>query len=119
VTYIDPRVDHQTRTAKVRVEVPNPERRLLLGMYVTLRFTARSGERRVVVPRTAVQTIGARQVVFMPVPEEEGRFVPRVIELGPLVGDAYTVRSGLSPGERVVTEGSFFLRAEMLRNSPA
>jgi multidrug efflux pump subunit AcrA (membrane-fusion protein) len=63
--------------------------------------------------------IRERHVVFIPVPEEEGRFVPRTIELGPLVGDAYTVRSGLSPGELVVTAGSFFLRAEMLRNSPA
>ena len=119
VTYIDPRVDLQTRTAKLRVEVPNPDRRLRLGMYMTMVFAAPSGERLVVVPRTAVQTLGARHVVFMPVPGEEGRFVPRVVALGPLVGDVYTVRSGLAPGELVVTEGSFFLRAEMLRNSPA
>ena len=59
VTYIDPRVDPQTRTAKVRVEVPNTEGRLRLGMYVTLAFTTPGEEHTVVIPRSAVQTIGA------------------------------------------------------------
>jgi RND family efflux transporter MFP subunit len=119
VTYIDPRVDPQTRTAKVRVEVPNAEGRLRLGMYVTLAFTTPGGERTVVVPRAAVQTIGERQVVFVPAPDEEGKFLPRTVEVGPLRGDRVTIRSGVQPGEVVVTEGSFFLRAELLRNAPA
>src|SRR5436309_6450275 len=74
VSYIDPRVDPQTRTAKIRVEVPNSEGRLRLGMYVTLAFTTPGGERTVMVPRAAVQTLGERQVVFIPDPEEEGKF---------------------------------------------
>src|SRR5712692_4785260 len=118
VSYIDPRVDPQTRTAKVRVEVPNAEGRLRLGMYVTLVFTTRGGERTVVVPRAAVQTVGERQVVFVPAPDEEGKFLPRTVEVGPLRGDRVTIRSGVQPGEVVVTEGSFFLRAELLRNAP-
>jgi cobalt-zinc-cadmium efflux system membrane fusion protein len=118
VTYIDPRVDPQTRTAKVRVEVPNPDGRLRLGMYVTLSFTTRSGA-HVVVPRTAVQTIGDRHVVFAVDPQEEGRFIQRTVQLGRLVGESYIVLQGLEPGEEVVTEGSFFLRAESLRNAPA
>ena len=118
VTYIDPRVDPQTRTAKIRVEVPNPQGQLRLGMYVTMAFTTRGGERTVVVPRAAVQTLGERHVVFIPVPDEEGKFVPRAVQVGPARGDFATIRSGLEPGEDVVTEGSFFLRAEMLRNSP-
>jgi RND family efflux transporter MFP subunit len=119
VTYIDPRVDPQTRTAKVRVEVPNTEGRLRLGMYVTLAFTTSGGERTVVIPRAAVQTIGERQVVFVPAPDEEGKFLSRPVQVGPLRGDLVTIRSGVQPGEVVVTEGSFFLRAEMLRNAPA
>jgi RND family efflux transporter MFP subunit len=119
VSYIDPRVDPQTRTAKVRVEVPNPDGRLRLGMYATLSFTTRSDQRVAVVPRTAVQTIGDRQVVFVAVEDEEGRFIQRTVALGPPVGEAYTVLRGLDPGEAVVTEGSFFLRAESLRNAPA
>jgi RND family efflux transporter MFP subunit len=119
VTYIDPRVDPQTRTAKVRVEVPNAEGRLRLGMYVTLAFTTPGRERIVMVPRAAVQTIGERQVVFVPAPDEEGKFLPRTVQVGSVRGDRVTIQSGVQPGEVVVTEGSFFLRAEMLRNAPA
>jgi membrane fusion protein, heavy metal efflux system len=119
VTYIDPRVDPQTRTARVRVEVPNANGGLRLGIYVTMAFTTRTGERVVVVPRTAVQTIGDRHVVFVPVEDEDGKFLQRTVVLGPLIGEAYTVLRGLEPGEAVVTEGSFFLRAESLRNAPA
>jgi RND family efflux transporter MFP subunit len=118
VTYIDPRVDPQTRTAKVRVEVPNREGQLRLGMYVTLAFTTPGSDRAVVVPRAAVQTMGERQVVFVPAPDEEGKFLARTVEVGPLRGDRVTIRSGVQPGEVVVTEGSFFLRAEWLRNAP-
>jgi RND family efflux transporter MFP subunit len=119
VTYIDPRVDSQTRTAKVRVEVPNAEGRLRLGMYVTLAFTTPGSDRAVVVPRAAVQTIGERQVIFVPAPDEQGKFLARSVQVGPLRGDRVTIHSGVQPGEVVVTEGSFFLRAEMLRNAPA
>ena len=119
VSYIDPRVDPQTRTAKVRVEVPNAEGRLRLGMYVTLTFTTPGEAHTVLIPRSAVQTIGERQVVFVPAPDEEGKFLARTVQLGPLHGDRVAVRSGVQPGEVVVTEGSFFVRAEMLRNAPA
>src|SRR5215510_2970887 len=118
VTYIDPRVDPQTRTAKVRVEVPNAERRLRLGMYATLAFTTSDGERAVVVPRAALQTMGERQVVFVPAPDDEGKFIARTVQVGPLRGDRVTLHSGVQPGEVIVTEGSFFLRAELLRNTP-
>jgi RND family efflux transporter MFP subunit len=119
VSYIDPRVEPQTRTAKVRVEVPNADGRLRLGMYVTLAFTTRGGARTVVVPRSAIQVLGDRHVVYLPAKDEEGKFLQRSVTLGPPVGDGYAVLAGLSPGEVVVTEGSFFLRAEAVRNSPS
>ena len=119
VTYIDPRVDPQTRTAKVRVEVPNPEGHLRLGMYVTMAFSTPGGERVMAVPRAAVQTIGGRQVVFVAVAGRGREFVQRTVTLGRLAGESYTVLQGLEPGDVVVTEGSFFLRAESLRNAPA
>jgi RND family efflux transporter MFP subunit len=118
VTYIDPRVDPHTRTAKVRVAVPNPEGHLRLGMYVTMAFSTPGEEREVAIPRAAVQTIGGRQVVVA-VPDQEGTFVQRTVKLGRLAGELYTVLQGLEPGAVVVTEGSFFLRAESLRNAPA
>jgi RND family efflux transporter MFP subunit len=119
VSYIDPRVDPQTRTAKVRVEVPNREGHLRLGMYVTIAFTTGGQERAILVPRTAVQAVGDRQVVFVPAGNEEGKFVQRTVRLGPASGQHYVVRSGLRPGDIVVTEGSFLLRAEGARNAPS
>jgi cobalt-zinc-cadmium efflux system membrane fusion protein len=119
VSYIDPRVDPQARTAKARVEVPNADGRVRLGMYVAVTFSGAASGRAVVVPRAAVQAIGDRHVVYVPVKGEEGKFVQRVIRLGAPVGEAYTVLSGVKPGETVVTEGSFFLRAESLKNAPS
>ena len=117
VSYIDPRVDPQARTAKARIEVPNSDGRLRLGMYVTVSFTT-AGASVVVVPRSAVQAIGDRQVVFVSAGNEDGKFIQRQVRLGSPIGDTYSVLSGLKPGEAVVTEGSFFLRAEVLRNAP-
>jgi cobalt-zinc-cadmium efflux system membrane fusion protein len=119
VSYIDPRVDPQARTAKARVEVSNADGRLRLGMYVAVLFSGAASGRAVVVPRAAVQAIGDRHVVYVPVKGEEGKFVQRVIRLGAPLGEAYTVLSGIKPGETVVTEGSFFLRAETLKNAPS
>lgn len=119
VSYIHPRLDLQTRTAKVRVEVPNAKRYLRLGMYMRMSFSTPGDAPVVVVPRAAIQTIGARHVVFVLVEGDEGRFLQRTIQLGRLLGESYSVLKGLEPGEMVVTEGSFFLRAESLRNAPA
>jgi multidrug efflux pump subunit AcrA (membrane-fusion protein) len=58
-----------------------------------------------------VQSINGRSVVYVAT-EDEGRFVERPIELGSVVGDRVEVVQGLKPGERVVADGSFYLRAE-------
>jgi multidrug efflux pump subunit AcrA (membrane-fusion protein) len=62
-----------------------------------------------------VQTIGDRSVVYVPAEGEEGKFVERTVRLGPPAGEFVPVLVGLKPGERVVTEGSFFVRAEAAR----
>jgi len=116
VAYIDPRVDPATRTAKVRVEVPNRSMELRLGMYVNLAFQTGSGERVTLVPHDAVQSIGDRSVVYVPVEGDDTRFTERPVKLGPVLGDSIQVLAGLKPGERVVTAGSFFLRAEAGRS---
>jgi cobalt-zinc-cadmium efflux system membrane fusion protein len=115
VAYIDPRVDAATRTAKVRVEVPNRGGDLRLGMFVTMSIETGTTERITVVPRAAVQTIGDRSVVYVPTEGEEGKFVERAVKLGPPAGEFVPVLNGLKPGDKVVTEGSFYLRAEAAR----
>jgi RND family efflux transporter MFP subunit len=116
VAYIDPRVDPATRTAKVRVEVPNPGGELRLGMYASVSFQAAAGERRLVIPKSAVQMLGERAVVYVPVPDGENRFTERPVRLGLAAGDVVAVLEGLKPGERVVTDGSFLLRAEAAKS---
>jgi cobalt-zinc-cadmium efflux system membrane fusion protein len=119
VAYIDPRMDTQTRTAKIRVALANPDGRLRLGMFVSVAFRTPAGDRAVLVPKAAVQALGDRQVVFVAAKDEEGKFIQRTVRLGPPVGESYAVVSGLRPGDIVVTEGSFLLRAESTRNAPS
>lgn len=119
VAYIDPRVDPQARTAKIRVALANLDGRLRLGMYVSMAFRTQAGDRVVLVPMAAVQALGDRQVVFVAAKDEEGKFIQRTVRLGPSVAESYAVVSGLRPGDTVVTEGSFLLRAESARNSPS
>lgn len=117
VSYIDPRVRPDTRTARVRVEIPNPGGRLRLGMYVDVSLHVDSTEPGVVVPVAALQLLGDRIVVYVP-GTEEGTFVEREVRQGRRSGDRVEITSGLTAGERVVTDGAFFLRAERARVSP-
>ena len=115
VAYIDPRVDAGTRTAKVRVEVPNTDGALRLGMFVNVAFSTPSARSMIVVPRSAVQSIGERTVVYVVPDAGESRFVERQVKISEQTGGVVTVLDGLKPGERVVSEGSFSLRAEAAR----
>jgi multidrug efflux pump subunit AcrA (membrane-fusion protein) len=65
------------------------------------------------VPRTAVQTMGTQSVVF--VSTGPGRFTSRAVTAGDARGDEIAISSGLEPGDMVVAEGAFFLRAERER----
>jgi RND family efflux transporter MFP subunit len=111
VAYIDPRVDAATRTAKVRVEVPNQDGALRLGMFVEVTFESARAGSRIQVAQAAVQSIGARTVVYVAT-SDEGRFIERTVRTGAVAGNQVEVVHGLEPGERVATEGSFYLRAE-------
>ena len=117
VNYIDPQLAMATRTAKVRVELPNTARQLRLGMYtdVQLGVSSAAGATGISVPRAAVQTVGDRSVVYVPVAGMPGHFVERAVRLGDATGDHVPVVSGLTAGESVVVSGSFFLRAEVER----
>jgi multidrug efflux pump subunit AcrA (membrane-fusion protein) len=85
-------------------------------MYVNLALQTASGGRVTLVPHGAVQLIGDRSVVYVPVEGDDSRFTERPVKLGPILGDSIQVLAGLKPGERVVTAGSFFLRAEAGRS---
>jgi cobalt-zinc-cadmium efflux system membrane fusion protein len=116
VTYIDPQLDEATRTAKVRVELANPNRELKIGMYVRAAFGAGGGAERTVpvVPAAAVQNINNQQIVFVST-ADPNVFELRPVRLGAESDGRYQVIEGLNVGDRVVTDGSFMLRAEWLK----
>jgi cobalt-zinc-cadmium efflux system membrane fusion protein len=120
VSYIDPSIDQTTRTAQVRVELANPGQLLKIGMFVNVAFATLGGSERTApsVPKVAVQNVGNQQVVFVAT-KEANVFVMRPIRIGVEANGFYAVTEGLSVGDRVVTEGSFLLRAEWLKLHPA
>jgi membrane fusion protein, heavy metal efflux system len=115
VSYIDPQVSADTRTAKVRIEVPNTGGELRLGMYTDVVVAGASGMSTPRVPRNAVQNVGDRTVVYLANPKKPAMFVEREIRLGQTSGEQVEVVSGVQPGDIVVTAGSFFVRAERER----
>ena len=87
--------------------------------YLTERYhQGISGASGPVVPEAAVQSIGERHFVFLPVKNNEGSFVLREVRLGPAADGHYSVLEGLRLQEEVVTEGSFILKAESVRQHP-
>ncbi len=115
ISYIDPQVNPETRTAKARVEVPNPRGELNLGMYAEVVVAGASEAPVPVVPRTAIQNIVDRTVVYLANPKEPGTFTEREVRLGEASGEQVEITAGLQPGDVVVTKGSFFIRAERER----
>jgi cobalt-zinc-cadmium efflux system membrane fusion protein len=120
MSYVDPKVDPQTRTAQARIELANPGQQLKIGMYVNVAFAALGGGGSTVaiVPIAAVQNMGKQQVVFVATSEPDV-FVMRRVLLGPETNGHYQVLEGLNVGDRIVTEGSFMLRAEWLKSHPS
>ena len=115
ISYIDPQLSRDTRTARVRVEIPNGHEQLRLGMYAQMRIDTAGGRVEPVIPKTAVQIVGDHAVVYVADRDTPGRFVERSIRTGREAGDRIAIESGLAVGESVVSAGSFYLRAERER----
>ena len=120
VSYIDPTLDPATRTAQARIELANPGQALKIGMFVNVGFAALDGAESTtpVIPKSAVQNINNQQVVFVET-ATPNTYAMRPVKLGPEVNGQYPVLEGLTVGERIVTEGSFLLRAEWLKTAAA
>jgi multidrug efflux pump subunit AcrA (membrane-fusion protein) len=107
--------DETTRTVKARVEIANPRRKLKPGMFAQVRLTCPAGERVLAVPETAVRDVEGRAVVFQPGPGNT--FTPRPVKVGRRAEGWVEVLEGLREGDEVVTQGSFSLKAELLKKT--
>jgi Cu(I)/Ag(I) efflux system membrane fusion protein len=109
IRFIDPVLDPATRTAGVRIELPNPGRLLKPGMFANAELRVDLG-RGLAIPRSAVLDTGVRQVVY--VQTGPGRFAGREVRLGQSAGDLVEVVAGLAAGDVVVTSANFLIDSQ-------
>jgi Cu(I)/Ag(I) efflux system membrane fusion protein len=109
ISLINPFLDPAKRTARVRIDIPNPEFKLRPAMYVNAELGMDMGK-GLTIPVSAVMPTGARNVVFMD--KGGGKLEPRIVQLGAKYGDSYEVQSGLHENERVVASANFLIDAE-------
>lgn len=112
ITYVGDVLDPATRTMRLRLELPNPERKLKPAMYATVRVYSEPEPNTLLIPEAAVQRDRDRQFVF--VEREPSVFEARDVKLGHSNGREITVKDGLLEGESIVTSGAFVLKSELL-----
>lgn len=110
VALIYPSINRETRTARVRIELANPDLILRPDMYVDAEIAAGEGEAVAAVPDSAVIDTGKRQLVLLD--KGEGRFEPREVQLGRRGEGFVEIRAGIEEGDRVVTAANFLIDAE-------
>jgi cobalt-zinc-cadmium efflux system membrane fusion protein len=111
ITWISPEVDSQTRAISLRAEVVNRGGALRANMFGKGQLLEDHAEPRVVVPQAAVQSLGGNPIVFVEKPDN--LFEVRKIVVGLKTERFWEVTSGLKPGERVATTGSFLLKSNL------
>ncbi|MFH1532196.1 MAG: efflux RND transporter periplasmic adaptor subunit [Pseudomonadota bacterium] len=126
--FIEPFVDPRTRTADIRVEVPNPNGLLKPGMFIRARVSVpieesdglylpsglEAGLLPLVVPKSAVMLTGKRAVIYVAVPDSDSpRYEGRTVVVGPRAGEYYVIKSGVEEGEEVVVKGNFKIDAAL------
>ena len=109
ISLINPFLEEAKRTAKVRIDIPNPDFKLRPAMYVNAELAMDMGE-GLTIPVSAVMPTGTRNVAF--VDKGGGKLEPRIIQLGSKYADLYEVQSGLVENERVIASANFLIDAE-------
>jgi cobalt-zinc-cadmium efflux system membrane fusion protein len=112
VAFVGALVGEQTRMARARILLANPQGTWRPGLFVSIEVNAANLQVPVAVETEAVQTLGNRQVVFV---REEKRFVPRSVKLG-ISDDKYIeVLEGLPAGTPYAAQGSYIIKSELTK----
>jgi Cu(I)/Ag(I) efflux system membrane fusion protein len=111
VTFIYPHLRAETRTARVRIEIPNPDGQLKVEMYADVVFHTEAGKApALAVPASAIIDSGTQQIVL--VAKGEGHFQPRPVKTGRRDDGYVEILEGVAEGEEVVTSATFLIDAE-------
>jgi Cu(I)/Ag(I) efflux system membrane fusion protein len=110
VSFIYPYLDPETRTVRVRLELPNPDGRLKPAMFATVSFDVSGARPVLVVPASAVIQTGER--AFVLVKRGEGLFEPRKVEVGERADERMSIAEGVAPGDTVVASANFLIDSE-------
>lgn len=114
VAYTGDSVDEKTRAVRLIAIADNPERLLKPGMFVAVALPIGSKGTSVQIPSSAVQSQGTESYVFVASGADE--FQKRVVRVGRTVGERVEVREGLRSGEKIVVEGGFALKSELMKD---
>jgi membrane fusion protein, heavy metal efflux system len=112
ITYVGDVLEAATRTMNLRLELPNPHRKLKPEMYATIRVHSLPEQGVVIVPESAVQRERDRRFVF--VQRDANTFEARDVTLGESNGEVIKILDGLQEGEPIVVKGAYVLKSELL-----
>jgi multidrug efflux pump subunit AcrA (membrane-fusion protein) len=113
VVLIGNQVETGSRTLEVRITVDNADGRLKPGMFADVEITTTILDNVLLIPDSALQTDGENQIVFVAL--DGNKFEKRVVKLGLEQSGRVQILDGVKAGEKIVTEGSFILKSEMLK----
>ena len=113
ITYVGDVLDPATRTMQLRLELPNPDRRLKPEMFATIRLMSEPQPDRLAVPEAAIQRDHEQTFVF--VQRDDTTYEVREVRVGESNGTVTTILDGLSEGDPVVTRGAFILKSELMK----
>jgi Cu(I)/Ag(I) efflux system membrane fusion protein len=115
VKLIYPQINKDTRTARIRIELANPDLALLPEMYVDAEIDSGTAQAVLTVPDSSILDTGSKQAVFVDM--GDGRYEPRAVKPGHRGGGFVEIREGLVEGEKVVVSANFLIDAESNLNA--
>ena len=115
ISFLDPIINPQTRVASARIDVKNAANKLKPEMFasgIVKNNINKTGTKEIVIPKSALMWTGERSIVYVKsTSENKVNFKLREVMLGPSLGDAYVINSGLENGEEIVINGTFTVDA--------
>lgn len=115
VAYISPTLNPNTFTASVRIVMPNPNMELKPNMTATIQIIGSIKGNGIIIPQSAIAEIGSRKLVY--VENKDKTLSKRDVVIKEIVPGSYEVINGLSAGERIVTQGAYYLKSQEQMNT--